>query len=165
MHRGTKLLYFLKRQCELSQSSFMRLRQLIGWYTLFILKLIGLPRLSALQFDQKETISHLLTSCAFCRLVWFAVLSQFGVQEITPSANNVLNSWLLTAAARMWAKVKGIRLLMADLTDSGESGISHITAFFNGSRPAWTCGWWDHTRSWALEGGRSKSPLKLTVAC
>jgi hypothetical protein len=28
----------------------------------------------------------------------------------------------------MWAKVKGIRLLMADLTDSGESGISHITA-------------------------------------
>jgi hypothetical protein len=81
MHRGTKLLYFLKRQCELSQSSFMLLRQLVGWYTLFILKLIGLPRLSALLFDQKETISHLLTSCAFCRLVWFAVLSQFGVQR------------------------------------------------------------------------------------
>jgi hypothetical protein len=74
-------------------------------------------------------MSHLLMSCAFYRLVWFSVMSQFGVQEITPSTTDAVNSWLLTAAARTRAKAKGIMLLIANCIDSGESGIKDMPAF------------------------------------
>ena len=52
--------------------------------------------------QEDETIQHILTSCVFAREIWFRVLSLVGLQQLTPSQDDlVFQEWWRLALTRV----------------------------------------------------------------